>query len=104
MRLIKIIELWYFLPETKESIMNIKEYMFRQGLTTQSLAALMDCSTAQITLLRSGKRVSKKFARQVERVTKGLVSADEVINPPKLVPLPSPKPLYSDDQEDGKAA
>lgn len=79
--------------------MNIKEYMLKAELTTQSLAALMDCSTAQITLLRAGKKVSKKFARQIERVTKGMVKAEDVLNPPKIEPLPTPEPLYPDEGE-----
>ncbi len=78
--------------------MDIKEYMFRQGLTLAALAKLLDCSRHQITLMRAGRKVSEKFARQVERVTKGIVSKEDILNPStKLIPLPDPVPLYPEE-------
>jgi transcriptional regulator with XRE-family HTH domain len=73
--------------------MNIKEYILKQGLTSQSLAALMDCSICQINRVRQGKKVSKKFARQLQYVSRGLVSVEEVMNPKQEV-IPLPTPLY----------
>lgn len=86
---------------TKEAYMNIKEYMLKAGLTAEALAELMDCSRQQITLVRRGKKVSEKFARQIQRITKGLVTVAEVMNP-TIETLPKPKPLF--DEEGDKAA
>jgi len=82
--------------------MHIKEYMLKTGLTADALAALLDCSRAQITLIRANKSVSEKFARHVQRITRGAVRVEDLINPKseKVIPIPEPLPLF--DEEEGK--
>jgi len=82
--------------------MHIKEYMLKTGLTANALAKLLDCSRAQITLIRGNKPVSEKFARHVQRITKGAVKVEELTNPKseKIIPIPELLPLY--DEEEGK--
>ncbi len=60
--------------------MDLREYMFRNRLSSVQLAKDLDCSRGQITLMRMGKRVGKRFALDVEKITGGMVTVGELIN------------------------
>lgn len=71
--------------------MDLREYMFRKRLTNKQMAALLDCSEPQIILVRRGKPVSEKFARQLERATNGEIQRTEVVTKATIIPLPVPE-------------
>ncbi len=62
--------------------MDLKEYMFRNDLTTVEIAKALDYSRQQISFVKNGKRVSRRCARDIERYTHGAVSVDEILNKP----------------------
>ncbi len=70
--------------------MDLREYMFRKRLTNKQMAALLDCSEPQIILVRRGKQVSEKFARQLEKATDGEVKRSEVVTKATIITLPTP--------------
>lgn len=59
--------------------MDLRRYLFENRITAKAFAQLMDCSRQQIGLVVAGKPVGKKFARQIEKATKGVVMRYEVI-------------------------
>lgn len=61
--------------------MDLREYMFRNRLTSVQLAKDLECSRQLITIAKAGKRVSKRFAKDVSEFTKGLVTVEELMNP-----------------------
>jgi DNA-binding transcriptional regulator YdaS (Cro superfamily) len=61
--------------------MNLREYMFRKRLTCTSLAEILDCSRQWVAHAKNGHKVSAKFARQIEKITDGNVTVDEILNP-----------------------
>ena len=66
--------------------MKLCDYMYFNKITSSALAKELGCSRAQITIAKAGKKVSKWFARDLERATNGAVTVAEII------PLPKPKP------------
>jgi hypothetical protein len=59
--------------------MNLREYMFHNRLTSVELAKQLECSRQLITMAKTGKRVSKRFAKDLERFTGGLVTVKEIM-------------------------
>ena len=63
--------------------MNLKEYLFYSGMTAKEMASQLDVTPEYVRHITCGTyRVSKKIARNVEKVTKGIVKADYVMGPP----------------------
>jgi DNA-binding transcriptional regulator YdaS (Cro superfamily) len=58
--------------------MDLREYMFRNHLTSVEVAKRLECSRQLVTMARSGKRVSRRFAKDIERMTGGQVTIDEI--------------------------
>ncbi len=76
--------------------MDLREYMFKYRITNKQMAEFLDCSEPQIALVKRGKPVSKKFARQLERATNGEIKKENVVtNEP--IPFPSPEHEYQDE-------
>lgn len=62
--------------------MNLREYMFYAGMTQKEMAEKLDISPNYIRLITCGAfPVSKKFAKNVEKVTNGLVKASDITGP-----------------------
>ncbi len=70
--------------------MKLCDYMYFNKITSSALAKQLGCSRAQITIAKAGKKVSKWFARDLERATNGAVTVAEII------PLPKPEPVEED--------
>jgi hypothetical protein len=65
--------------------MKLREYMYLNRITSIELARKLECSRAQITIAKAGKKVSRRFAKDLERVTNGEVTVAEIL------PFPTPK-------------
>jgi DNA-binding transcriptional regulator YdaS (Cro superfamily) len=65
--------------------MKLCDYMYFNKITSSELAKKLGCSRAQITIAKAGKKVSKWFARDLERATNGEVTVAEIL------PFPAPK-------------
>lgn len=59
--------------------MDLREYMFRNRLTSVELAKRLDCSRQVITMIRSGKKVGKRLAKDIEDLTNGQVTVEEIL-------------------------
>jgi DNA-binding transcriptional regulator YdaS (Cro superfamily) len=81
--------------------MDLREYMFHNRLSNKNMAEILDCSIPQIILVRRGKRVSKKFARQLEKATNGQITATEVVT--EIIPLSLPEKENPDDKKENVA-
>ncbi len=81
--------------------MDLREYLFRKRMTIPCLAKMLDCSRQQIGLVKAGRPVSKKFARQIERVTNGEVTVDEVVTSGTIITLPTPEKEDEDKRKMG---
>ncbi len=77
--------------------MDLREYMFRKRMTIPHLCKLMDCSRQQIGLVKAGKPVSKKFARQLERITDGEVTVAEIVTSGPI-PFPTQEPEQKEEE------
>jgi DNA-binding transcriptional regulator YdaS (Cro superfamily) len=65
--------------------------MYFNKITSSELAKKLGCSRAQITIAKAGKKVSKWFARDLERATNGKVTLAEIL------PFPETKPEIQND-------
>lgn len=64
--------------------MHIKEYMLKKNLSIQDMADLSDSSRSMIVNLRAGKIPSARTARKISKATDGIVSVEDLLNPPLL--------------------
>ena len=63
--------------------MNLKEFIFYSGITQKELAKYLDVTPTYVRHVISGVvPVSKKFARNVQRITHGMVKDTNVVGPP----------------------
>lgn len=73
--------------------MKLCDYMYFNKITSSALAKKIGCSRAQITIAKAGKKVSKWFARDLERATDGKVTFSEIITLPKTDPEKEEEPV-----------
>lgn len=73
--------------------MKLCDYMYFNKITSSELAEKLGCSRAQITIAKAGKKVSKWFARDLERVTGGKVTVAEIIPLPTQEPQKEEEPI-----------
>jgi hypothetical protein len=59
--------------------MDLRTYMFENRLTSVEVAKQLECSRQLVTMVRSGKRVSKRFAKDLEAFTGGKVTVKEIL-------------------------
>lgn len=59
--------------------MDLRRYMFENRLTSVEVAKRLECSRQLVTMVRAGKRVSKRFAKDIERMTDGQVTVQEIL-------------------------
>ena len=59
--------------------MNLREYMFHNRLTSVEVAKRLECSRQLVTMARAGKKVGKRFAKDIERMTEGKVTVKEIL-------------------------
>ena len=59
--------------------MDLRQYMFENRLTSVEVAKRLECSRQLVTMVRGGKRVSKRFARDIERMTQGQVTVKDIL-------------------------
>lgn len=60
--------------------MDLRRYMFEHRLTSVELAKQLECSRALVTMAKGGKRVSRRFAKDIERLTNGEVTVKEILS------------------------
>ena len=66
--------------------MNLRDYLHFERITIRKFADSLELSASHVTNYLHGRnRVSKKFARAIQRITNGKVTAEEIMkdNPPK---------------------
>lgn len=64
--------------------MKLKWYLLKYNLSIKDFAKIIDLSSTYVSLIHNNtKKPSKKIGRAIERVTNGIVTVDEVINPDK---------------------
>ena len=68
--------------------MDIREYLFIKNLKVDEFAKILDCAPSYLSSVKCKKRKpGKKFARQVEKATNGMVRASyllyEIEYPPR---------------------
>lgn len=60
--------------------MDLREYLYRHRMTVKTLSELLECSRTYLSEIINGKSFpSKRFAKDVERVTNGEVKAIELM-------------------------
>ena len=63
--------------------MNLKEYIFYSNKTQKEMAEMLDVDPSLIRGIMAGShRISKKFARNIEKVTNGMVTKEDILGPP----------------------
>jgi hypothetical protein len=65
---------------TRRLKMKLRDWLYFQGISARSFAKMIDFAPGTVSSYMNGHvRVSKKFARTVERVTEGKVTVKDIL-------------------------